>query len=358
MRMVSIDSVVPGSILGKPIWGAKHQILLKKDTILTSRYIRRLKKLGIYKCYIKDEISDGILLPERLDDKLRLEAVETVSDLYDEVLKNHQVPVSIWKGVGGLINRVLDEMLGEDELVCDMMDLKTYDNYTFSHCVNVALLSTVTGIGMGLERETLYHLSVGALLHDVGKMFIPIGIVNKDRALTQEEYELMKTHSQKGYDYLIKTNQIDENACQGVLQHHERVDGLGYPNGCLGRNINWFAKIYAICDVYDAITSDRPYRKAWSVNEGLEYIMANGNIRFDMRFIKYFLNNIVPYPVGTIVKLSNGFKAIVVKNNKQVVHRPTIRIFEENHQSVPPYMIELGSDKAFFNVTIVGTVEM
>jgi HD-GYP domain-containing protein (c-di-GMP phosphodiesterase class II) len=355
--MISLDNVKPGAILGKAIWGDEGYVLLKEDAVLTSRYIQRLKKIGIAKCYIKDEISEGIVLPKRLDDKLRIEAIEIVSGLYNGVLENRHTPVKTWKRIEQLIDNILDEMLGEDELVCDMMDLKTYDNYTFSHCVNVALLSTVTGTAMGLDRTMLYHLAVGGLMHDVGKMFIPIELVNKDQSLTSEEFELMKTHPEKGYQYLLDAGQTNENACEGVLHHHERVDGLGYPNGIYGRSINRFGKIYAICDVYDAITSDRPYRKAWNVNEGLEYIMANGNIRFDALVVKDFLNNIMPYPVGTIVKLSNGFKAIIIKNNKKIVNRPTIRIFEEGGQMVKPYIVYLMSDRDFLNVTIVETVE-
>jgi HD-GYP domain-containing protein (c-di-GMP phosphodiesterase class II) len=356
--MVSIDSVSPGAVLGKSILGDGGSALLKENTVLTSRYIKRLKKIGILRCYVEDKISEGIVLPPLINDQLRFGAIETVGDFYNEVARNHHSPFNNWGKMAGLVNGILDEMLTEDELVCDMMDLKTFDNYTFSHCVSVAFLSVVMGIAMGLKRQELYHLAVGALMHDVGKMFIPIEIINKPEGLTDEEFACIQTHSIKGYEYLKETGEISDRVCKGVLYHHERIDGIGYPDRIDGKQIGLFGKIYAICDVYDAITSDRPYRKAWSIHEGVEYIMANGNIRFDTELVDVFLRNVVPYPIGTILRLSNGFKAIVVKDNKNISSRPSIRIFEEEGQLVKPYIVHLATDRDFLNVTIMETLEI
>lgn len=356
--MVSIESVKPGDVLGKSIYGDGGYALLKENAILTSRYIRRLQKIGIRRCYIEDKVSEGIAMPKLANDQLRVGAIETVGDFYKEVSQNHTSPYTNWRKIEKLVNSVLDEMIGEEELVCDMMDLKTFDNYTFSHCVSVTFLSVVTGIAMGLKRSELHHLAVGALMHDVGKMFIPIEIINKPSKLTDTEYQCIQTHSRKGYDYLNKTGEVHPQACRGVLNHHERMDGVGYPHQMEGKQIDLFGKIYAVCDVYDAITSDRPYRKAWNVNEGVEYVMANGDIRFDNEIIHVFLKNIIPYPVGTIVKLSNGFKAIVVQINKEVMNRPTVRIFEENEREIKPYIVNLAESRDFLNVTIVKTLEM
>lgn len=358
MRMISIDKLQPGMVLAKSVLSIDKAILLRKNITLTQRYIQRLKALGFQRCYIEDELSEGVEPPKHLSDQVRYDTVSTIKTMYQEAFEQGKNSSVIWGNIERLVNQLLDEMLSDDDLISGMSDLQTYDDYTFSHCVGVAFLAVSTGIRIGLKRNDLYDLATGALMHDIGKMFTPIEIINKPGKLTDQEYKAIQDHPLNGYLFLKDTSELSNKACQGVLTHHERIDGLGYPNGIKGEEINLYGKIYAICDVYDAITSDRSYRKAWSTNEAIEYIMANGNIRFDADLVDIFLKNIIPYPIGTIVALSNGFKAIVVGDNRDAVHRPIIRVFEEKNQFVPPYVIALGRDKEFFNVTIVDTVDM
>jgi HD-GYP domain-containing protein (c-di-GMP phosphodiesterase class II) len=356
--MISINKLQPGMVLAKSVLSIDKAVLLRENITLTERYIQRLRELGFQRCYISDDISEGIEAPKHISDQVRCDTVLSIKILYQEALDRGKHSSVVWGNIEKLVNNILDEMISDNDLVCDMHDLETFDNYTFSHSVGVAFLAVSTGIRIGLKREELSQLATGALMHDIGKMFVPIEMVNKPSALTDEEYECMKEHSLNGYTYLKDTSVVCDKACRGVLTHHERMDGLGYPNGIEGNDIDLYGKIYAICDVYDAITSDRSYRKAWSSNEAIEYIMANGGIRFDPDIVDIFLKNIIPYPIGTIIALSNGYKAIVVGDNRDAVHRPIVRIFEENNNFVAPYIIALGRDKEFFNVTIVDTVDM
>ncbi len=357
MRVISIHSAKPGMQLGKNIFGPNGEILLRQETILTLGFIEKLRGLGYMRIYIEDAVSEGIDCAEFVDERLKNETVQEVKSLYNDIAAKPKSKLS-WANLDAQINAILDQMLNENRLVFNMVDLKSFDNYTFSHCVNVAFLAIAMGIERRMPRETLFELAIGAMMHDIGKIFVPIEIVNKPGALSDEEFDCMKTHSQRGYEYLLESDKITAQARGGVLMHHERVDGRGYPDGIDGNEISEFGKLYAVCDVFDAITSDRPYRKAWDASEAIEYIMANGGIRFDTGMVESFLKRVVPYPVGTIIKLSNGCTAIVIEDNPEVVSRPRVRIFQENSAIVEPYEISLGSDRRYLNVTITETLAM
>ncbi len=199
-------------------------------------------------------------------------------------------------------------------MLVNMIDLKVFDDYTYSHSVNVAVLSIIIGVTMGLGRKELTKLGLGALLHDIGKVFIDKDIVNKPGKLTDEEFSSMKMHSKLGYDYVRDRFQLPVKSYVAVLDHHERYDGSGYPNSKKGDEISDFGKMIALADVYDALTSERPYRKALPPSEAMEYIMGNSQVHFDPELVKVFSRKVAPYPVGTLVKLSNGMTGLVVEN--------------------------------------------
>jgi len=203
------------------------------------------------------------------------------------------------------------------------------DNYTYEHSLNVAVLSVILGLELNLNKNELYNLCLGGLLHDIGKAFIPKELLLKESNLTDEEYTLMKSHAVKGYEYIKGNFQISAFVKVITLQHHERIDGTGYPAGLKGDKINKLAKIVSIADVYDAITSDRPYKKADPPSEAIEFIMGSAGRFFDFHMAKAFLRRIVPYPVGTLVKLSNGQIGIVDEINESFLLRPKIRIIKQ-----------------------------
>lgn len=348
-----MDSLRIGMKLGKTLYGPNSEVYLKDHVILNSRYINRLKALGYNGIYIDDAISEGIEHNDIVDDKLRIETVHKVKSLYEQISVDDKVRERDWKSLEVLLNDILDEMLNKNNLVYSMIDLKQFDDYTFFHCVNVTFLTMATAIQMNLPRPRIYELSLASIMHDIGKVYIPHGIINKPGALTDEEFHIMKEHSLKGYQYLKESEYMSERACKGVLTHHERFDGLGYPYGETGDSINTIGKIIAVCDVYDAITSDRPYRKAWRPCEAIEYVMGNSSIRFEPVIVNAFLKKITPYPAGTIIKLSNGYTGIVVECNQDFVLRPKVRVFLEEGQKVNPYIVDMQSNRDYLNVTII-----
>jgi HD-GYP domain-containing protein (c-di-GMP phosphodiesterase class II) len=202
------------------------------------------------------------------------------------------------------------------------------DNYTYAHSVNVAVISIILGISLNLSKQKLTYLCIGALVHDIGKSFIPKEILQKPGKLTPEEFEIIKCHSRYGYDFLKNYVDLSSYIKLIVLQHHERFDGLGYPNSIIGNKINYLARIVSIADVYDALTSDRPYKRAMCPSDALEYLMSNAGTLFDYDIINIFCKIVIPFPQGTIVSLSNGDIGIVEETFPNFPLRPIVKILK------------------------------
>ncbi len=218
---------------------------------------------------------------------------------------------------------------------------------------NVAVLSILLGVSLGLKRQELYDLGIGAILHDIGKVFIKKEILCKEGPLDDEEFSQMRNHSSLGYDYISTRFNISHSAKRGILDHHEKFDGSGYPNQLAGDKISLFGRIIAIADVYDAMTSDdRPYRKGIVPSEVVEFLMGSSYTAFDPELVLLFIRKIAPYPIGTYVRLSNNYIGMVVQNYSDFCMRPKVRIFKHGSEDVAPYDLNL-RDPATLNITIV-----
>jgi HD-GYP domain-containing protein (c-di-GMP phosphodiesterase class II) len=203
------------------------------------------------------------------------------------------------------------------------------------------------------NKDQLCDLGFAAILHDIGKVFVKKEILSKESALDDAEFEEMKHHPSLGYDYIKKVSKVSNASKIGILHHHEKFGGGGYPDNLMEEAISLYGRIIAIADVYDAMTSDRPYRKGIIPSEVIEYIMGCSNTLFDPDLVNLFIRKIAPYPIGTTVNLSNGLTGIVVENYESFSMRPKLRIFRNHGIEIPPYEISL-SDRAFLNITITG----
>jgi HD-GYP domain-containing protein (c-di-GMP phosphodiesterase class II) len=191
---------------------------------------------------------------------------------------------------GNIIDDILDSINNSDTALASLSSLKTYDKYTFSHSINVFLLSTMIGRILGLSRDRLLDLGMSSILHDIGKTTIPKGILNKKAKLSEREFAIIQTHASRGYFFAKENIPISDVSFLGILHHHEKYDGTGYPLGIRGEHIDIFGRIISIADVYDAMTSDRPYRKAQTHAEALEFIRCNSGNSFDPRLVDIFTN--------------------------------------------------------------------
>lgn len=344
MRYVPIYCLREGMRLGRNIYSSDGVTLLTKDVRLTDEYIKSLEKLGVNGVYIEDTVSYDIAIKSVISDELRVQAVKSIKGIYNDP---SNVSNSITT-VENLAKSIIYEILNNKNIMVNMVDIKTFDDYMYSHSVNVAVLSSVIGMAMHLDNTKIEKLTASALLHDIGKVFMPKDIVNKVEKLTKEEEKLYKCHPEKGYRYIKQYYTVPVTTYVGILQHHERYDGYGYPDGKRGEEISKFGRVLCLCDAYDNLVSERPNKKAYLPSDAIEYIMANNGQIFDPKLVKIFLRRVAPYPLGTILKLSNGERAIVIGNNEECSTRPTVRNLENNT------VYDLTYDKKLKNITIIG----
>ncbi|HEY5563117.1 MAG TPA: HD-GYP domain-containing protein [Clostridiaceae bacterium] len=343
MRIVPINSAKEGSFLGKTLFDDDGRVLLREGVKLTNILITKITHHKINTIYIKDEYS-SIEIEDIIKPQLRQKAIKSVKDTFLSFNKPQGLKGSSYVAkqafneakerdiqfhkMSEVALELMEELTTKKALLIDLVDIKSMDNYTYQHCVNVAVLSLIIGLHLKFSKDELYELCIGAILHDIGKVFIPKELINKPGKLTDEEFTEMKSHTFRGYDYMKNSPEISAPARIIALQHHERYDGRGYPEGRRGTEINKLAKVVAIADVYDALTSDRPYRSAMCPSEALELIMGGGETQFDFKMVQVFSSIVVPFSVGTLVKLNNNIIGVVLENNLGFPLRPILKMVE------------------------------
>ncbi|MEJ6951673.1 HD-GYP domain-containing protein [Natronospora cellulosivora (SeqCode)] len=320
MRIVPVESLNSEMQLAKPLY-YNNNILLNTGAIKLQRYKERLLKLGINYLYVKDNYSRNLKINELIKDKTRKKSRAIIKKTLDNIAIHEDINISEIKS---LIIDIIDDILSLDNILLNLIDIKTYSSYTFTHSVNVAVISVLIGKLLNYELKSLIDLGIGGLLHDIGKVLLPPKILNKPNKLSREEYKILKEHPRLGYDYTKKYDEISKRASMIILSHHERIDGSGYPKKISGNKIHDFSKIAAIADVYDALISDRIYRKSWSMTNIIEYLISNVNTKFDFEILEIFIENIAIYPNGNTVLLSNGQRAVVKEQNKGFPLRPIV----------------------------------
>ncbi|SMF94861.1 HD-GYP domain, c-di-GMP phosphodiesterase class II (or its inactivated variant) [Methylomagnum ishizawai] len=216
-----------------------------------------------------------------------------------------------------------------------LVRLKHADDYTYLHSVAVCALMIALGRQLGLEGDLVREVGVAGLLHDVGKIFIPPEVLNKPGRLTDAEFETVKRHPRLGWELLRTTDGIREIALDVCLHHHERMDGRGYPDRLSGEALTLFARMGAVCDVYDAITSNRCYKAGWEPAEALRKMAEWRDGHFDPAVFQSFVKVVGIYPTGTLVKLKSGKLAVVVEQTPNNLLSPVVKIFFSTRSNSP-----------------------
>jgi len=312
MRYIDMDQAQPGMIVGKSVYNEKGNILVNYHVKLTEKLISRMKEKGLCGLYIEDSLSKDINIENLISDKLERKASKVL----------HKLDIDAALDVA---NDITDELSQDGEININLVSIRSNSDYTYKHSINVAILSVLIGIGMGMKKSMLKELAASGLLHDVGKIHIPIGILEKPGPLTEEEYEMIKTHSEIGYQKLKENISISSKTKMGVYMHHENVDGSGYPTGLVGDQIYTFAKIIHVADVYDAITSKRVYKKAQSPTEAVNFLKKNAGTMFQPECVEAFIKYIPVYQKGRNIILSDNTVAVVVENRQDNTLRPIVR---------------------------------
>ena len=351
MRYVPSNCMRPGQHLAVNLSLDNNRVFLRNGVVLTESLIDRIKSIGFQGAYIDDDISRDLLSANIISEEIKYKAQKEIKSLFCNMENNNDASVNMNMGkLKTVIEDMVDQIIKNRRMMVNIVDLRTFDDYTYSHSLNVAILSVVMGAALRMDTKSLRELAIAALIHDIGKVFINKTIVNKPQKLTIQEFAEMKMHSERGYQYLRRYNRLSMLIMRGVLEHHEKYNGDGYPNGLSGDQISIYSRIICVADVYDALTSDRPYRRAMIPSDAFEYIMSGYNTQYDPDVVKIFIRKVAPYPVGTCVVLSNGKTGIVVENHEGFGLRPIVRIIEG--ESATQQILDLNDGRDKLNITI------
>lgn len=361
-KFMSTRILKAGMILEQTIADRADRVLIARGTVLDEYHIDSLRKMGVTGVYIRTGVIedkenrpiitaqvqqqiDKVQVKDRarvyLSESVKKRVAEGVQYLYQDTEASGFTDVT-----KSITNDLMKAIEDNEAIAVDISALKVSDEYTFKHSVDVATMSMIVSRQYGFSDEQVYEIGISGLLHDIGKSRIPSEILNKAGKLTDEEFGLIKQHSLFGYQILKDKADLSDAIKMGVLQHHEKINGSGYPMGVDGDKIHIFAKIISVADIYDALVTERPYKKAFSPRAAVEMIMAMTG-ELDMKVMQSFLESVILYPVGTNVELSNGEIAKVVANNPRYVLRPTVVGLSSGK------VYELATDLNCANVVIV-----
>jgi len=264
---------------------------------------------------------------------------EAVLSMFQEARMGNAIEA---EAAAPLVEEISNSVLRNQGALISLARLKTADDYTYMHSVAVCALMIALARKLGLDEEQTRDAGMAGLLHDLGKAFIPIEVLNKPGKLTNEEFKLVKTHPEKGYKLLLNGKGISEVTMDVCLHHHEKIDGSGYPKGLNSDSISLYAKMGAVCDVYDAITSNRPYKAGWDPAESIKR-MAEWKGHFDPSVLQAFVKSLGIYPIGSFVRLESGKLGVVVEQGEQSLLKPKIRVFfsTKSQAYIQPETIDL-----------------
>lgn len=335
---VLITQAMPGMVVSDDVYTSDLHLVISKDTPLTDKIITRLKFYAIteFSIYSGDTSTDDTEYVEstfysdiRKSNSFKLfknaynKTSNSIKDSFDDfVVKNIELNPE------RLLSDVIEIMLRCNtniELFHMLHSIREYDDTTYVHSLNVALICNILGKWLGLKPEEIEIITLGGLLHDIGKLLISPKILLKPAKLTDEEFSIVKTHTLKGYN-ILKDKNLNQRVKNVALMHHERCDGSGYPNGFLSHEIDPYAKLVAIADVYDAMTCARVYRGPLCPFEVISLFETEGYLKYDTRYILTFLEGIVQTYINNSVRLNNQMEGEIILINKIELSRPTIMV--------------------------------
>ena len=326
MRRISLHDLNDSMVLAKPIYQGTTLILERGISQLT-KYISQLENIGIFSLYVNDAWSEDIAIPDAVCEETREKCEEALSSIFERLKHQGSFDASI---MDEAIRALLDDILSQKDILASLHHIASIDNDTMIHCINTTVYSLLIGKRQGLSEEDLVTLAKGSILHDIGKVDLNENILLKAALLSQEEYSHVKEHALFGYTLLKQNAALSEDARLISLQHHERLDGSGYPNGLKGSAIHPLARITAVADMFDALTTARCYRKSMSNHRAYKILMDDAATgKLDKKLVSYLFDHVAVYPNGIIVFLSDGTHGIVKEQNPGQPFRPVVRIIDD-----------------------------
>ncbi len=347
-KKINISEAKPGMVLASDAYSSSEQRVLEKGTALTDKSITRLKFYSVREVEIvldaepaqpkepeslkqENVLSYTKRLKKTPEYKVFAKSFKNTVDVLEVRLKsfingNNNIDT---KELVSLTKNTFDSVGSGSQILDMLICIRNLDDLTFVHGTNVSLLCGAFAQWLGYSKEDTEQLILAGLLHDIGKLEIPDSILKKKGALTKEEYDIIKGHAKIGYE-LLKNQGLDKRVLMAVLQHHERTDGSGYPDGTVGTGIDEFAKIVAICDVYDAMTAARCYRGPICPLEVLNMFETEGLTKYDPKYLFIFMERVVSAYLHQYVLLNDGSVGEIIMINKHAPARPIVKLLDSD----------------------------
>lgn len=319
---------------------------------MTSTYVTSLRRRGYRNVYVINELAPDIQAVDAIHESTRVKATLLVRDAIAAISEGKRFDIG---KVVSIIDQILDDLESHAQLLVSMSALRCHHDATFVHSVNVCVLSLLIGCSLHYPRRDLIKLGIGAMLHDIGKVKMPYSLLTKPAPYTDEEFSLISEHPTDGYMILRKLEECSILSAHIAFQHHERLDGSGYPRKLRGTQIHRFARITAVADVYDLISSGRNYGDQISPNRAADILLLLSETLFDGVAVRKLLERVSIYPNGSIVRLNTGEIAVVAKQNPDFNERPIVRILtDERCNRIRPRELDL---KLVNEVEIISVLE-
>lgn len=277
--------------------------------------------------------------------KICSQAKQAVSSMFNEARMGKALDAA---DAMPLVEEIATSVYRNPSAIISLARLKTADEYTYMHSVAVCALMVALARQLGMNEAQARQAGMAGLLHDIGKMMIPMDILNKPGRLTDEEFDIVKSHPAEGHKLLLEGQGVDEVALDVCLHHHEKMDGSGYPNKLNQDSISLFAKMGAVCDVYDAITSNRPYKNGWDPAESLRKMAEWSKGHFDPVVFQAFVKSVGIYPIGSLVRLESGRIGVVIDQIEKSLLAPKVKVFfsTKSNMRITPEIVDLSSPAA------------
>lgn len=374
IKKIKIEELKPGMHIHDLNCGwLNHPFVSNSMTVKDDQIIQKIGRQGIREVYIdtdkgwdvvdapteeevREEIREGLdrVAEEQVDylpqvslreelakaSKIKKEAKQTVHDIMDDVRFGRQVRT---ERIEPVVDRMIDSIFRNQDALLSLSRIRTVDEYTYTHSMTVGILMITFGKHLGFDLSLLREVGVGGILHDVGKMKVPMKILTSAGVLSDEDLKTVKEHVIHSRTLLEETKGMSEISILLASQHHERVDGSGYPDGLKGEEIEMYSQAVAIIDVYDAMTSDRCYQRRMPPTDVLGKLYEWSKYHFNTELVQHFVKCVGIYPIGSLVLLDNGFLGVVVNHGQKSMLQPVVRIIYNTHKEshIIPYDVDL-----------------
>ncbi|MFJ5161747.1 HD-GYP domain-containing protein [Pantoea sp. NPDC088449] len=364
IKLINVDELRQGMFIHKlEVWWVKDKRIRNQMLITDKRQIAMIRNEGILQLWIDlDKSVQAPVAPmpqkaipqtpffQEMDQAQSIfnQGKLQVLAMFNEARMGQRLDLDYTLD---LVDQIAGSITREPTALLSVARLKNHDDYTYLHSMAVCGLMISLGKKMGLDEQQLRRVGMGGLLHDVGKAAVPLEILNKPGRLSDEEFTVMRQHPIVGAQMLMEAD-AGEDLLDIALHHHEKYDGSGYPHGLKGEDITLFSRMAAVCDVYDAVTSNRAYRKGWTPAEAMHH-MLSWRGHFDNTLMHTFVRTIGIYPVGSLVRLASGRVALVVQAGEKSLLKPKVHVFWSLHaqREVKAEALDLGDSFCTDSIT-------